>query len=46
MAKLNRDKSKTQPVKRPRIHWLTAVNTALILGLYAWILLEKLGCLG
>jgi hypothetical protein len=41
MARLNRDKSKNNLPVKPRIHWLTWLNTALILSLWALVLLEK-----
>ena len=40
MARLNRNKNKL-PVK-PRTNWLLWVHTALIIGLYVLVLLEKL----
>ena len=44
MARIGKNINKL-PVK-PRIHWLTIVNTVLILSLYTLVLLERFGWIG
>jgi hypothetical protein len=41
MARLNRNRVKQNIPVEPRIHWIVWLNTALILSLWALVLLER-----